>query len=303
MDAVISENLVKRYNGLTAVKGINFRIRSGECFGFLGPNGAGKTTTMRMIQCVSPPTSGRLTVFGIDVLSNPRAIKRDLGVCPQEANLDPDLTSFENLVYYASFFDVPKVEAKRRAESLLDFFQLQAKRDTRIDELSGGMKRRLLLARAMINNPKLLILDEPTVGLDPQARHMIWDQLSLLRSRGLTIILTTHYMEEAAKLCDRLVIMDNGLILDSGSPAELIKRHVGESIVEVEDSASVRACLQELSDESKYEVAGDKLLIPTSRPKEIMSAILADCGVVPTTIRPATLEDVFLRLTGRQLRE
>lgn len=303
MDAVISENLVKRYNGLTAVKGINFRIRSGECFGFLGPNGAGKTTTMRMIQCVSPPTSGRLTVFGIDVLSNPRAIKRDLGVCPQEANLDPDLTSFENLVYYASFFDVPKVEAKRRAESLLDFFQLQAKRDTRIDELSGGMKRRLLLARAMINNPKLLILDEPTVGLDPQARHMIWDQLSLLRSRGLTIILTTHYMEEAAKLCDRLVIMDNGLILDSGSPAELIKRHVGESIVEVKDSASVRACLQELSDESKYEVAGDKLLIPTSRPKEIMSAILADCGVVPTTIRPATLEDVFLRLTGRQLRE
>jgi len=303
LDAVISENLVKRYNGLTAVKGINFRIRSGECFGFLGPNGAGKTTTMRMIQCVSPPTSGRLTVFGIDVLSNPRAIKRDLGVCPQEANLDPDLTSFENLVYYASFFDVPKVEAKRRAESLLDFFQLQAKRDTRIDELSGGMKRRLLLARAMINNPKLLILDEPTVGLDPQARHMIWDQLSLLRSRGLTIILTTHYMEEAAKLCDRLVIMDNGLILDSGSPAELIKRHVGESIVEVEDSASVRACLQELSDESKYEVAGDKLLIPTSRPKEIMSAILADCGVVPTTIRPATLEDVFLRLTGRQLRE
>jgi len=258
---------------------------------------------MRMIQCVSPPTSGRLTVFGIDVLSNPRAIKRDLGVCPQEANLDPDLTSFENLVYYASFFDVPKVEAKRRAESLLDFFQLQAKRDTRIDELSGGMKRRLLLARAMINNPKLLILDEPTVGLDPQARHMIWDQLSLLRSRGLTIILTTHYMEEAAKLCDRLVIMDNGLILDSGSPAELIKRHVGESIVEVKDSASVRACLQELSDESKYEVAGDKLLIPTSRPKEIMSAILADCGVVPTTIRPATLEDVFLRLTGRQLRE
>jgi lipooligosaccharide transport system ATP-binding protein len=303
LDAVISENLVKRYNGLTAVKGINFRIRSGECFGFLGPNGAGKTTTMRMIQCVSPPTSGRLTVFGIDVLSNPRAIKRDLGVCPQEANLDPDLTSFENLVYYASFFDVPKVEAKRRAESLLDFFQLQAKRDTRIDELSGGMKRRLLLARAMINNPKLLILDEPTVGLDPQARHMIWDQLSLLRSRGLTIILTTHYMEEAAKLCDRLVIMDNGLILDSGSPAELIKRHVGESIVEVKDSASVRACLQELSDESKYEVAGDKLLIPTSRPKEIMSAILADCGVVPTTIRPATLEDVFLRLTGRQLRE
>lgn len=202
LDIVIAENLIKKYDSLTAVKGISFQIRDSECFGFLGPNGAGKTTTMKMIQCVSPLTSGRLTVFGIDVSKNPRAIKKKLGVCPQEFNLDPDFTVFENLVHYASFYDIRKDEAKRRAMRLLEFFQLQAKKDTLIDQLSGGMKRRLLLARAMINDPKLLILDEPTVGLDPQARHMIWDQLSLLKANGLTIILTTHYMEEAARLCD-----------------------------------------------------------------------------------------------------
>jgi len=303
LNVVIAEDLIKRYDGLTAVNGISFDIREGECFGFLGPNGAGKTTTMKMIQCVSPLTSGRLSVFGIDVSADPRSIKRYLGVCPQEFNLDPDFTAFENLIHYASFFDIPKEEARRRAERLLDFFQLQAKKDTLIDELSGGMKRRLLLARAMINDPKLLILDEPTVGLDPQARHLIWDQLALLKSRGLTIILTTHYMEEAERLCDRIVIMDNGSILDLGSPSELVRRHVGESIVEAKDSAAVRACLAKLPDGSKYEVAGDSILIATSKPKEILSAIMTDCGVVSTTIRPATLEDVFLRLTGRQLRE
>lgn len=300
---MVAEGLTKRYDGLTAVNGIDFRIRNSECFGFLGPNGAGKTTTMRMIQCVSPLTSGKLSVFGIDVSAGPRAIKKYLGVCPQEFNLDPDFTVFENLVHYASFFDIPKEEARNRANRLLGFFQLEAKRDTLIDQLSGGMKRRLLLARAMMNDPRLLILDEPTVGLDPQARHMIWDQLSLLKSNGLTIILTTHYMEEAAKLCDRIVIMDNGSILDIGSPSELVQKHVGESMVETKDSACVRACLKRLGGESRFEVAGDTLLIPTSKPKEILSAIMTDCGVVPATIRPATLEDVFLKLTGRQLRE
>lgn len=303
MDIVIAEDLMKKFGDLTAVNRINFRIKENECFGFLGPNGAGKTTTMKMIQCISPLTSGKLQVLGMDVFSSSREIKYSLGVCPQEVNLDPDFSVLENLIYYALFFDISKEEANSRAEKLLEFFQLQAKKDTLIDQLSGGMKRRLLLARAMINNPKILILDEPTVGLDPQARHLIWDQLARLKSQGLTIILTTHYMEEASKLCDRIVIMDNGAILDIGSPGDLIKKHVGDNIVEAKDSEGVRACLKNLPEELKYEISGENLLISTNKPRELLSTIMTDCGVISTTIRPATLEDVFLKLTGRKLKE
>ena len=303
MDIVTADDLTKKFGDLTAVNHIQFRIKDNECFGFLGPNGAGKTTTMKMIQCVSPLTSGRLEVLGMDVASDSRAIKKILGVCPQEVNLDPDFTAIENLIYYALFFDITKEEAKKRAEELLEFFQLQTKKDTLIDQLSGGMKRRLLLARAMINKPRILILDEPTVGLDPQARHLIWDQLARLKSQGLTIILTTHYMEEASKLCDRIVIMDNGSILDIGTPGDLIKKHVGDSIVEAKDSDEIRACLKRLPEDLKYEVSGDSLIVSTDKPREILSAIMTDCGVISTTVRPATLEDVFLKLTGRQLKE
>ncbi|MDH4123456.1 MAG: ABC transporter ATP-binding protein [Thermoplasmata archaeon] len=303
MDAIVAENLLKKYDDLVAVNNVSFRIHESECFGFLGPNGAGKTTTMKMIQCVSPKTSGTLEVLGLDVSSKAREIKRNLGVAPQEVNLDPDLSVFENLVAYARFFDISKKEAAERAEQSIEFFQLQSKKDTLIDQLSGGMKRRLLLARSMINRPKILILDEPTVGLDPQARHLIWEQLSKLKTQGITIILTTHYMEEASELCDRIVIMDNGMILDEGRPSELIEKHLGGNIIETRDSDAVQKCLKKFSNDTKFEVAGDNVLISTSRPQEIMSTLMTDCGIVSTSVRPATLEDVFLKLTGRMLKE
>ncbi|MEM3078503.1 MAG: ABC transporter ATP-binding protein, partial [Nitrososphaerales archaeon] len=211
MPTVVSaENLMKKYGDIVAVDGINFSVEQGECFGFLGPNGAGKTTTIKMIQCVSPKTSGKLEVLGMDVDLYPKEIKRNLGVVPQENNLDPDFTVYENLMVYSRYFSIPKNEAKERIEKLLKFMQLEEKRDAIIERLSGGMKRRLILARALLNEPKILILDEPTVGLDPQARHLIWDRIRSLKKEGVTTILTTHYMEEASQLCDRLVIMDYG---------------------------------------------------------------------------------------------
>ena len=205
--------LIKRYRELTAVNGITFSVRKGELFGFLGPNGAGKTTTMKMVQCVSPRSGGALKIFGEDPEFSGRSIRKRIGVVPQETNLDPDLSVFDNLVMYARFFDISKSDAEKRALSLLEFFELEAKMDTIIEKLSGGMKRRLLLARSLMNNPDLLILDEPTIGLDPQARHHIWEKLLKLRAEGHTIVLTTHYLDEAARLCDRLVIMDHGNIL------------------------------------------------------------------------------------------
>jgi lipooligosaccharide transport system ATP-binding protein len=238
-----AQDLRKNFGNLVAVDGISFSVRKGEVFGFLGPNGAGKTTTMKMIACVSPRSSGLLSVSGMDPDLQPAEIKQHLGVIPQETNLDPDFTCFGNLFTYSGYFDIPANTAQKRADELLEFVQLQEKRDVEVEKLSGGMKRRLILARALVNNPELLILDEPTIGLDPQARHLIWEKLKTLQAQGNTIVLTTHYLDEAARLCDRLVIMDHGKILVEGAPADLVKQHVGAEIVETENSKEVLACL------------------------------------------------------------
>ena len=227
MVIVKSQDLIKNYSDLCAVAGISFEIMQGECFGFLGPNGAGKTTAMSIIYCFMPPTSGRVTVFGLDVTEQQSAIKSRIGVMPQDDNLDPDLSVFQNLIVYARYFDIPKRISAPRAWELLDFVELREKAEVNIKSLSGGMKRRLLLARALLNNPELLIMDEPTVGLDPQSRHAVWDNLAHLKAEGKTTILTTHYMEEAQRICDRVAIMDNGKIIETGTPADLIIKYGG----------------------------------------------------------------------------
>lgn len=296
-----AKNLEKKFGDLTAVNKIDFKVKEGEVFGFLGPNGAGKTTTMKMIQCVSPKTSGELKVFGLDVGQYPKEIKKLMGVVPQMDNLDPDFSVIGNLVQYSRYFDIPIEEAKKRANELINYVQLTEKKDSSIDKLSGGMKRRLVLARAMINNPKLLILDEPTTGLDPQARHLIWEKLKDLSSKGITVIITTHYMEEAARLCDRLVIMDNGEILVEGAPQELVKKYVGEHIVEAENTSEIKVCLEK--NNIVYEVANENVEIYNENVSDITNLILKECVDSGVTARPATLEDVFLKLTGRKLRE
>jgi lipooligosaccharide transport system ATP-binding protein len=302
MGTVISaESLTKRYGSLIAVDTISFYVNRGEMFGFLGPNGAGKTTTMKMIQCISPKTGGNLTVFDMDVDTHPREIKRRLGVLPQEANLDPDFTCYENLITYARYFDLPKKEAGARAEELLTFLQLEEKRDVRIEKLSGGMKRRLLLARALINDPQLLILDEPTIGLDPQGRHLIWEKLKALQAAGNTIVLTTHYLEEAERLCNRLVIMDKGKILVEGSPRDLISKYVGNDILEVEHTPPVIAYLDDMN--ARYEIFGDTVQVHTADPRQVAKELFACCNPGRVFARPASLEDVFLTLTGRVLRD
>ncbi|HTP05122.1 MAG TPA: ABC transporter ATP-binding protein [Nitrospirota bacterium] len=227
MDIVTAQGLIKDYNGLRAVNGVDFVIREGECFGFLGPNGAGKTTVMRVISCFLPPTAGSVMVFDIDVVRNPSLIKSRIGVMPQDINLDPDLSVFENLIVYARYFDIRKKDAVRLARVLLDFVELQDKANVKIEQLSGGMKHRLLLARALVNNPDLLILDEPTTGLDPHSRRAVWDKLNHLKSRNTTLLLTTHYMEEAEKLCDRVAIMDSGRIVAVDAPENLMAAHGG----------------------------------------------------------------------------
>jgi lipooligosaccharide transport system ATP-binding protein len=227
MTTVSAKNLTKDYNSLRAVDNIDFEIFSGECFGFLGPNGAGKTTVMRMIYCFLPVTSGEMKVLGLDAAEHPSEIKAKTGVMPQENNLDPDLSVFENLIVYARYFDIPKKVSSLRAWELLDFVELREKADVNIRNLSGGMRQRLLLARSLINNPEILILDEPTTGLDPHSRHAVWDKMGYLKSKGTTLILTTHYMEEAEKLCDRVAIMDSGKILVIDSPGNLIAMHGG----------------------------------------------------------------------------
>jgi lipooligosaccharide transport system ATP-binding protein len=230
MDIITAQNLIKEYkdfNGFRAVDSIAFAIRQGECFGFLGPNGAGKTTVMRIISCFMPPTSGTVTVFGKDVTSGPSAIKSRLGIMPQEDNLDPDLSVTENLVMYARYFDIEKKEGRRRAGGLLEFAELRDKANVKIDKLSGGMKRRLLLARSLVNNPEILLLDEPTTGLDPHSRRAVWEKLNQLKLQNTTLLLTTHYMEEAEKLCDRVAIMDSGKIVTIDSPANLMALHGG----------------------------------------------------------------------------
>jgi lipooligosaccharide transport system ATP-binding protein len=285
------------------VNGINFRIFKGESFGFLGPNGAGKTTTMKMINGVSPPTAGNLTVASMDVHNNGREIKCMIGVAPQEDNLDPDFTVFQNLTVYARYFDIPKEEAKKRAEELLRFVQLEEKRDVVINFLSVGMKRRLIIARALLNEPKLLILDEPTTGLDPQARHLIWDKIRNLQKQGVTVILTTHYMDEAAQLCDRLIIMDHGKIIEEGKPSDLVKKHVGEEVMELAYNEEVMELLKQTFLDARIEVVGDKIHLFNCQPRGAFAEMLKSASFRGAVIRDANLEDVFLKLTGRRLRE
>jgi lipooligosaccharide transport system ATP-binding protein len=256
---------------------------------------------MKIIACVSPRTSGSLRVFGLDPDISPGEIKQRLGVVPQETNLDPDFTCYGNLFTYSRYFDMPPDVAHKKAEELLEFVQLEEKRDVTIEKLSGGMKRRLILARALVNNPDLLILDEPTIGLDPQARHLIWDRLKLLQAQGNTIVLTTHYLDEAARLCDRLVIMDNGNILVEGSPAELVRKYVGNEIVEVNKSEDVLSCLQR--ENIPFEVIGDTIQVATESSREVARILFDNCSPHNVITRPATLEDVFLKLAGRKLRE
>jgi lipooligosaccharide transport system ATP-binding protein len=298
-----AQNLSKKYDDFLAVNSVGFEVFRGECCGFLGPNGAGKTTTIKMIHCVLPLTSGSLTVAGMSVSERPREIKKMIGVAPQEENLDPDFTVITNLLVYARYFDIPKHEALKRAENLLRFAQLEEKRNVKIDQLSTGMKRRLILARALINEPQILLLDEPTTGLDPQARHLIWEKVTTLKKQGVTIILTTHYMDEAATLCDRTLIMDNGKIIEEGKPADLVKKHVGEDVLEVDYDPDVLKFLQERFPEARLETLGDKIRVFTDKPHGVFEDFLEDFPTKGATIRNANLEDVFLKLTGRQLRE
>ena len=303
MDWVIeAEALTKKFEDLTAVDQVSFRIRSGECFGFLGPNGAGKTTAIRMIQCVSPVTSGKLEVLGMDVRRSQREIKALIGVCPQEDNLDPDFTAWKNLLIFARYFGIGKEKAEARAKDLLDFMALSEKKDVEIEKLSGGMKRRLMIARALMNDPKLLILDEPTTGLDPQARHLIWDKVRELKKRGVTVIITTHYMDEAQQLCDRLVIMEKGRILEEGQPLMLISKHVGSGVVEV---LNPEDALDEWLKKGEwgYERAGDRVYLYTDDNRKVRELVLERHTSANVIIRDATLEDVFLKLTGRGLRD
>jgi lipooligosaccharide transport system ATP-binding protein len=296
--------LTKRFGDFTAVDGIDFAVVPGETFGFLGPNGAGKSSTMRMIGAVSPRNGGELRVFGLDPVVAGPDIRARLGVVPQEDNLDTELTVAENLLVYGRYFGLPTPVIRERADELLDFMQLTERRKHRVEPLSGGMKRRLTIARALINEPDLMLLDEPTTGLDPQARHAVWDRLYRLKQRGVTLVLTTHYMDEAEQLCDRLVVMDRGRIVAEGSPRELIARHVEREVVELrfaagsQDGAMSR--LEGLSE--RIEELADRILIGTGD-GDATAAAVHERGVQPESvlIRRSTLEDVFLSITGRTL--
>ncbi|MDA8233687.1 MAG: ATP-binding cassette domain-containing protein [Clostridia bacterium] len=302
MDNVIeARGLVKRFGDFTAVNGINFIVRPRECFGFLGPNGAGKTSTVKMIYCHSPVTDGSLKVLGMDVTKEARAIKRRLGVVAQEDNLDPDLTVEQNLLVFSTYFGIPKSEAGERTKELLDFFGLKEKAHTQVDKLSGGMKRRLAIARALINKPDLLILDEPTTGLDPQARHLVWQRLRKLKEQGVTLILTTHYLDEASQLCDRLVIMDRGQILEQGEPKELVARHIGKEVLEL-GSAVCHDLIPQLAGlTSGHQVVGEALFLYTNDGQALLRKVQELRETNRQYLRPASLEDVFLKLTGRGL--
>ena len=299
-----ARGLYKEFGGFEAVKRIDFTVNKAGCFGFLGPNGAGKTTTMNMVQGYSPLSGGELTIFGMDIRKEPRKIKARIGVVPQENNLDPDLTVLENLRIYARYFDIPKAEAVKKALKLLEFMALSEKKDERIPKLSGGMKRRLMIARALINDPDLIMLDEPTTGLDPQARHLIWQRIRGLKKEGRSLVLTTHDMDEAEQLCDRLVIMDSGRILAEGAPDELIRKHIKRHVVELrlyeEELDKVLKNLQGF--EYDYEVSGDTLFLYSDDRESLIKGVTG-VGNGYFIQRHATLEDVFLKLTGRELKE
>jgi lipooligosaccharide transport system ATP-binding protein len=301
--AIIAKDLTKKFGEFTAVNGISFEIGEGECFAFLGPNGAGKTTTVQMIHCVSPVSAGAVTVFGETAGLDNRKIKALTGVIPQEITLDTGLTVHENLLVFCRFFDIGSREAAKRVDELLEFVELSAKKKSRIDELSTGMKRRLLVARALLNRPRLIIADEPTTGLDPQARHLIWQRLRLLKSKGTTLILTTQYMEEAEQLCDRLVVMNEGRILKEGSPRRLVEDEIGREVVEIRVAKEEDGRLVALAAGCRgHERAGDTLYFHCDSGHELVKKIV-DLGLPDVRNRPATLEDVFLKLTGRSLAE
>jgi lipooligosaccharide transport system ATP-binding protein len=300
--AVEAENLLKKFGDFVAVNHISFRVETGECFGILGPNGAGKTTTVRMVYGFSPMTSGSLKIFGLDISRKWRQIKARIGVCQQENSLDPDLTVLQNLEVFARYFDIPKRLAREKAMELLSFIALDHRLKSTVSELSGGMMRRLVLARALINHPDLLILDEPTTGLDPQSRHQVWDRLEELREKGITILLTTHYMEEASRLCDRLIIIDHGLILVEGRPQELIRQHVGRDVIEIAGpTQELRSFIQ--AKQLPYEDLGHRLVVYSEDKGELYRMMTRDFCKEGCVMRMATLEDVFLKLTGRELRE
>ncbi len=298
-----ANGLTKKFDGFTAVDHIDFKVYKGECVGFLGPNGAGKTTSVRMMYCFLPPTSGELKVAGLSVQTQCREIKSKIGVAPQEDNLDPDFTVIKNLTTYARYFDISKEEALKRADAQLKFFQLEEKREVSIMALSTGMKRRLIFARALLNQPQILLLDEPTTGLDPQARHLVWDEVRHLKKQQVTIILTTHYMDEAQILCDRILIVDRGKIIEEGSPPELIRKHVGHEVLELDYDEMLVPTLKEAFPDARIERLGDRMQIFTDKPHGVFEEFLAQRHIQNVAIRNANLEDVFLKLTGRGLRE
>ncbi len=302
---VRARGLTKRFGGFTAVDGIDFDLIRGEAFGFLGPNGAGKSSTMRMLGCVSPPTQGELTILGGDPIRDGAAIRARLGVVPQEDTLDGELSVRENLLVYGRYFGLPRKLISERTDQLLDFVQLTDRADDQVDPLSGGMKRRLTIARSLINDPDILILDEPTTGLDPQARHVVWDRLFRLKQRGVTLILTTHYMDEAEQLCDRLVVMDNGKFVAKGTPRELIAQYSTAEVLELRFAPGVmEESVEKIKDLSpeRMEVTADRLLLYAADGDEFLRHV-RQAGVEPLTelVRRSTLEDVFLHLTGRTL--
>ncbi|MHB1406889.1 MAG: ABC transporter ATP-binding protein [Desulfitobacteriaceae bacterium] len=321
-DAITARKLTKRFDSLTAVNGIDFSVHAGECFGLLGPNGAGKTSTVKMIYGFSPVTSGKLTVLGQDIMAKPRGVKARLGVVAQEDNLDPELTVRENLLVYAAYFRLSREAARTRAAEILSFMGLEDKTNEVVENLSGGLKRRLTIGRALINQPELLILDEPTTGLDPYARRLVWQRLRQLKESGTTMLLTTHYLEEASQLCDRLLILHHGEILEQGSPAELVQKHVGREALELGLSPSQNNVTRENHKIPKdwvdtflswggplvksHQVLGDDLIIFTQQGEFLSAklrkrAVAAEISLSNQRLRPTTLEDVFLKLTGESL--
>ncbi|MFI6068707.1 ABC transporter ATP-binding protein [Micromonospora sp. NPDC051227] len=299
-----ARGLVKRFGDFTAVDGIDVEVLPGEAFGFLGPNGAGKSSTMRMVGCISPPSGGELRILDMDPVADGPAIRARLGVCPQLDNLDPELTVRENLTVYARYFGISRRAARERAAELLDFVQLTERADSKVEPLSGGMKRRLTIARALVNDPEIVLLDEPTTGLDPQARHLVWERLFRLKQQGVTLVLTTHYMDEAEQLCDRLVVMDGGRIVAEGSPRALIEQHSTREVVELRFAAESQEPFAGKLDGlgERVEVLPDRVLLYVPDGDAAVAEVTA-LGLQPANVlvRRSSLEDVFLHLTGRTL--
>jgi lipooligosaccharide transport system ATP-binding protein len=303
---IYARDLRKRFGDFTAVDGIDIDVAAGEAFGFLGPNGAGKTSTMRMIGCVSQPTSGTLRILGLDPARDGVKIRAKLGVCPQQDTLDPELTVRQNLTVYARYFGIGRRAARAKADELIDFVQLTDRANSKVEPLSGGMKRRLTIARALVNDPSIVMLDEPTTGLDPQARHLVWERLFRLKKQGVTLVLTTHYMDEAEQLCDRLVVMDGGKIVATGGPRELIEKYSTREVVElrfsVDEQGDYAGKLDGIGE--RLEVLPDRILLYADSGDDAVEAVTAR-GLTPASVlvRRSSLEDVFLHLTGRTLVE